>query len=68
MNFDFDFRKKIVNNVETLRSMAAKMATYGHNITDAQIFLVLLVNVDNTAAHEYNRDFGWQCSHLQAVC
>jgi len=37
--------------------MAAKMATYGHIISDTQIVLVILVNVNNTAAHEYGREF-----------
>jgi hypothetical protein len=57
LNFDFDFRKKIINNVETLRSMAAKMTNYGHTFTDATIVLVLLTNVTNAAAHNYGSEF-----------
>ena len=33
------------------------MATYGHIISDAQIVLVLLMNVNNAATHEYGRKF-----------
>ena len=57
LNFDFDFRKKIINNVKTLRSMAAKMNNYGHSFSDATIVLILLDNVTNAAAHEYGREF-----------
>ena len=37
--------------------MAAKMATYGLTISNAELVLVVLVNVVNATAHDYDRKF-----------
>ena len=53
----FDFRKKCSANVELLRLKAAKMATFGIQITEPIIASVIIANVDAAAQEEYGVDF-----------
>ena len=56
MTHNFDFRKKVLNNLETCAT-TAKMATYGLTISDTELVLVVLANIDNTTAHDCGREF-----------
>ena len=49
----FDFRKKIINNVEALRAKTARLSTYGVNMDDTQIALIILANIEVTSTQEY---------------
>lgn len=53
----FDFRKKIINNVEALRAKTARLRTYGINMDDTQIALIIIANVEAAATHEYGEEF-----------
>ena len=41
----FDFRKKVVNNVEALRAKCARLTSYGVALDDTQLALIILANV-----------------------
>eukprot|EP00956_Cyclotella_meneghiniana_P028879 scaffold68484_cov41-Cyclotella_meneghiniana.AAC.1 len=53
----FDFRKKIINNVEALRAKTARLSTYGVNMDDTQIALIILANIEVAATQEYGSEF-----------
>ena len=53
----FDFRKKVINNVEALRAKTARLHTYGINMDDTQIALIILANIELAAPHEYGSEF-----------
>ena len=53
----FDFRKKIINNVEALRSKTARLSTYGVNMDDTQIALIILANIEVAATQDYGNEF-----------
>jgi hypothetical protein len=53
----FDFRKKVINNVEALRSKTARLHTYGINMDDTQIALIILANIEVAAAQDYGAEF-----------
>ena len=53
----FDFRKKINNNVEALRAKTARLHTYGINMDDTQIALIILANIEVAATQDYGTEF-----------
>eukprot|EP00956_Cyclotella_meneghiniana_P026310 scaffold56538_cov51-Cyclotella_meneghiniana.AAC.1 len=53
----FDFRKKIINNIEALRAKTARLSTYGVNMDDTQIALIILANIEVAATQEYGSEF-----------
>jgi len=53
----FDFRKKITNNVEALRAKTARLHTYGVNMDETQIALIILANVEAAATQDYGEEF-----------
>lgn len=53
----FDFRKKVINNVEALRAKTARIHTYGINMDDTQIALIILANIEVAAAQDYGAEF-----------
>ena len=57
ITYNFDFHKKMAINLEALRAMAAKMATYGIAISDVQLMLVVFTNINSSMAHEYGCGF-----------
>ena len=54
---DFDFSKETSINLESLRTTAAKMATYGITIPKPQIVLVIFTNIKCAMHHDYRRNF-----------
>jgi len=53
----FDFRKKVINNVEALRAKTARLSTYGVNMDDTQIALIILANIEVAATQDYGNEF-----------
>lgn len=57
INFTFDMRKKISNNMETLRAKSNRIIAYGINHDESFMALTLLANVEAAAKHEWGREF-----------
>ena len=57
INFAFDFRKKASANVELLRAKAARIATYGIEVTEPTIGLTILANIELATQNEYGHEF-----------
>ena len=64
ISFTCDWRKKTTTNLEALRLMCSKLASYGIVISEAQITLIMLNNVESAIPHEYGREF-WTA--MQAI-
>ena len=56
-SMQFDFRKKIGTNVETLKAKAAKVQSYGIKIDTAILVLTIFANIERAVPHEYGREF-----------
>ena len=56
-NFAFDFRKKIITNVETLKAKANRVQSYGIKIDTAVIVLTIFANIERAVTHEWGREF-----------
>ena len=53
----FDFRIKMVVNVERLRSQAAKSNGYGVKVGEDVIVLIIIVNIEWAASQEWGGEF-----------
>ena len=57
----FDFRTKMVTNVERFRSQAAKANAYGITVGEDVVCLVLLSNIEWAAQQEWGGSFATRC-------
>ncbi len=64
INHTFDFRKKVLVNMELMQSNVAHMATYGIVIGIPQLMLTLLTNIETATKSDYGRKF---CSAMHAI-
>ena len=53
----FDFRKKVINNVEALRAKCARLTSYGVALDDTQLALIILANVELASTQEFGSEF-----------
>jgi hypothetical protein len=65
INHNFDFCKKVSNNMELMQSNTAQMATYGIVIGIPQLTLMLLANIKTATKSDYGREFR---SAMHAIC
>ena len=59
----FDFRIKMVVNVEHLRSQAAKSKEYGVKVGEDVIVLIIIANIEWAASQEWVGEFAANGSH-----
>ena len=55
--FTFNFQKKVGANMELLRAKVGSMQSYGINVDETQLALILLANIENAASEDYGREF-----------
>ena len=57
LSFAFNFQRKCITNVEELRAKAAKMATFGVVVSEAQLALTILANIEVAMQDDYGNAF-----------
>ena len=55
--FAFNFRQKVITNVEQLNRRVKDLAAHGTPLTPAQIVLIVMANIEHAEKHPYGRDF-----------
>ena len=63
----FDFRIKMVINVERLRSQAAKSKGYGVKVGEDVIVLIIIANIEWAASQEWGVNFAMRCDPFAAT-
>ena len=55
--FTFNFQKKVGANMELLKAKVGSMQSYGINVDETQLALILLANIETAASEDFGREF-----------